>query len=153
MPFPLSHGGAVRMSNLLSGPAADWSQILIAFCDELATPPPELLAICHKVILIRRHGSHYKRETSRPDAVEEFDSETFRAALKQAVHQWNPAAVQLEFTQMAQYSSACHPARTILVEHDITFDLQQQLLATDPNNWELQQQLVKWRTFETATWQ
>ena len=30
---------------------------------------------------------------------------------------------------MAQYADACSPAKTILVEHDITFDLQQQLLA------------------------
>src|SRR6185312_494514 len=43
-----------------------------------------------------------------------------------------------------------------LVEHDITFDLHQQLLATSsgsgPARMELEQQLVKWRTFETEAW-
>ena len=152
LPFPLSHGGAVRLYNMMSRTTSDWAQILVAFCDQLAPPPPELLAICHQVILVRRHGSHYRKETQRPDAVEEFDSETFRACLQQTVHQWKPQAVQLEFTQMAQYAAACHPARTILVEHDITFDLQEQLLATDPGNWEQRQQLEKWRTFEMAAW-
>jgi hypothetical protein len=86
--------------------------------------------VCRAVVLVRRRGSHYRRDTARPDIVEEFDSETFRAALKQIVRQWSPEVVQLEFTQMAQYAADCAPAKTILVEHDITFDLQEQLLAT-----------------------
>ena len=152
LPFPLSHGGAVRMYNLMRYAALEWDQILIVFCDELATPPQELLDICREVILVRRHGTHYRRESARPDTVEEFDSGTFRACLKQSVYQWKPDLVQLEFTQMAQYADACSPARTILVEHDITFDLAQQLVDTKPGDWELQQQLQKWRSFETAAW-
>ena len=151
LPFPLSHGGAVRIFNLMQQAAADYDLILMAFCEDLATPPPQLLELCHAVVLVRRHGTHYRRDTERPDVVEEFDSESFRASLKQTVAQWNPAVVQLEFTQMAQYAGACGPAKTILVEHDITFDLQQQLLATG-SDWELRQQLEKWRRFETAAW-
>ncbi len=152
LPFPLSHGGAVRMYNLMLQAAFEWNQILVAFCEDLAPPPPELLEICREVILVRRHGTHYRRDTARPDTVEEFDSESFRACLKQTVRQWNPDLVQLEFTQMAQYANACKPARTILVEHDITFDLARQLLATKPGDWELEQQLQKWHAFETAAW-
>jgi glycosyltransferase involved in cell wall biosynthesis len=156
LPFPLSHGGAVRIYNLMKCAAAERDQILVAFCDELAAPPQELLAICCEVVLVRRRGSHYRRDTPRPDVVEEFDSEAYRAALKQTIRQWQPALVQLEFTQMAQYAADCHPAKTILVEHDITFDLQQQLLAasteTGAARWEMEQQLGKWRDFETAAW-
>ena len=148
LPWPLSHGGAVRMYNLMR----DSAPVLIAFCDILATPAPELLAVCREVILVRRHGTHYRKNTPRPDTVEEFDSETFRAALKQTVSRWRPDIVQLEFTQMAQYAPACAPAKTILVEHDITFDLHQQLLAANPANWELNQQLAKWKAFETTAW-
>ena len=50
---------------------------------------------------------------------------------------------------MAQYAGY---AKTILVEHDITFDLQQQLLAQNPGDWELKQQLEKWQRFETEAW-
>jgi len=72
------------------------------------------------------------------------------------VQRWRPAVVQLEFTQMAQYAADCYPAKTILVEHDITFDLHQQLLATanaeGAARWEMERQLEKWRDFEMAAW-
>jgi glycosyltransferase involved in cell wall biosynthesis len=123
--------------------------VLIAFCDELTTPPQALVDLCREVILVRRHGTHYRLDTDRPDMVEEFDSATFRACLKQTIERWKPAVVQLEFTWMAQYAGF---ARTILVEHDITFDLQQQLLAQSPNDWDLKQQLERWRRFETEAW-
>ena len=156
LPYPLSHGGAVRIYNLMKLAAETEALVLVAFTDELMPPPTELLAICSQIVLVRRHGTHYKHNTARPDMVEEFDSEAFRACLKQAVHQWRPDIVQLEFTWMAQYAGACQPAKTILVEHDITFDLQQQLLAIAPGSGtervELQQQLKKWRAFETAAW-
>jgi GT2 family glycosyltransferase/glycosyltransferase involved in cell wall biosynthesis len=156
LPFPLSHGGAVRIYNLMKRAAPDWDLVLLAFADELSTPPEELLAICVEVILVRRRGSHYRRDTVLPDVVEEFASEAFRACLKQTVQRWKPDLVQLEFTQMAQYADACQPAKTILVEHDITFDLQQQLLATSPeigaSRLELEKQLGKWKAFETAAW-
>ena len=156
LPFPLSHGGAVRIFNLMKLAAETENVVLVAFTDELATPPPELLAICREIVLVRRHGTHYRRDTAQPDMVEEFDSDTFRACLKQAIHQWRPEIAQLEFTWMAQYAKTCRPAKTILVEHDITFDLQEQLLESAPDagttRLELEQQLVKWRAFETAAW-
>lgn len=160
IPYPLSHGGAVRIYNLMKLAAETDNLVLIAFTDELAPPPAELRAICSQIVLVRRHGTHYKRDTLRPDVVEEFDSDAFRACLKQAVHQWQPDIAQLEFTWMAQYADACHPAQTILVEHDITFDLQEQLLAISPGSGpaglyargELEQQLEKWHAFEAAVW-
>lgn len=156
LPFPLSHGGAVRIYNLMREAATEFTQVLICFCDELAPPAPELLALCAEVILVRRHGSHLRRDSPRPDTVEEFDSEAFRACLKQTIRKWRAGIAQLEFTWMAQYAEACSPARTILVEHDVTFDLQQQLLATGAETGlrrhELGRQLAKWRQFETAAW-
>jgi GT2 family glycosyltransferase/glycosyltransferase involved in cell wall biosynthesis len=152
VPFPLSHGGAVRIYNLMKRGAVDYDQILLAFTDELSTPPDELLAICREVVLVKRHGTHYRRDTPRPDVVEEFASEAYRAALKQAVHQWHPSIVQLEFTQMGQYANDCAPAKTVLIEHDITFDLQQQLVSTSAPSVELETQLAKWKAFETTAW-
>lgn len=158
VPYPLSHGGAVRIFNLMNHGAASNDLVLMAFCDELATPPAELLAICCEVVLVRRHGSHYRRDTVRPDVVEEFDSETFRACLRQTASRWKPAVVQLEFTWMAQFAGVWPDAKNILVEHDITFDLQEQLLHALPHNetgiarWELEKQAQKWRSFETRVW-
>jgi GT2 family glycosyltransferase/glycosyltransferase involved in cell wall biosynthesis len=151
LPFPLSHGGAVRMYNLMRRAAVEFDLLLVAFTEHAAAPPPEVLAMCAEVVLVRRAGSHALPFTGRPETVEEFDSPSFRAALQQTIRKWRPAIAQLEFTQLAQYAPDCAPARTILVEHDVTFDLYQQLLRLDDRG-ELHRELALWRKFETAAW-
>jgi glycosyltransferase involved in cell wall biosynthesis len=151
LPFPLSHGGAVRMYNLMRRAAEEFDLLLVAFTEHAAAPPPEVLDLCAEVVLVRRAGSHDLPFTGRPEVVEEFASPSFRAALQQTVRKWRPAIAQLEFTQLAQYAGDCAPARTILVEHDITFDLCQQLLGLD-DRWDLRRELDLWRKFETAAW-
>ncbi len=150
-PFPLSHGGAVRMYKLMRRAAADYDLILVSFTSELLAPARELLAICAEVVFVHRTGSHSRPATWRPDTVEEFASSAFEAALRQTVRKWRPFAVQLEYTQMAQYAGACHPARTILVEHDVTFDLYNQLCALAAD-FDVQQEAPKWRRFEKSAW-
>ncbi len=151
VPFPLAHGGAVRMYNLMRRAARDFDQILVTFTEELQTPPAELLDICQEIVLVRRQGTHILPATPRPDMVEEFDSPAFHAALQLTVRKWKPAIAQLEFTHMAQYASDCAPAATILVEHDITYDLHRQLLS-QREDWDLRRQLEKWEHFERDAW-
>lgn len=152
VPFPLAHGGAVRMYNLMRRAAKDFDQVLVAFAGEGLEAARELLEICSEIVLVKRPGTHLLPSSTRPDVVEEFDSPAFHAALKQTVRKWKPAIAQVEFTQMAQYAPDCAPARTILVEHDVTFDLYGQLLAQG-DDWELRHQLQRWIPFETAAWQ
>jgi glycosyltransferase involved in cell wall biosynthesis len=151
LPFPLAHGGAVRMYNLMRRAAEDYDQVLLSFAGDAREAPSELLQICCEVVLVKRPGTHLLPSTSRPDIVEEFDSPAFHAALRQTVRKWKPALAQLEFTQMAQYAADCAPAKTVLVEHDVTLDLYQQLLAQG-DDWELRRQLERWVRFETAAW-
>ncbi|HLG96854.1 MAG TPA: glycosyltransferase [Bryobacteraceae bacterium] len=151
LPFPLAHGGAVRMYNLMRRAAADFDQVLVAFAGEKFETPRELLDICSEVVLVKRPGTHLLPSTARPDVVEEFDSPAFHAVLRQTVRKWKPAVAQLEFTQMGQYAAGCAPAKTILVEHDVTLDLYRQLL-DQGDDWELRHQLERWIPFETAAW-
>lgn len=151
LPFPLSHGGAVRMFNLMREAAREFDQVLLVFVDELATPAKELLELCCEVILVRREGSHLLPSSPRPDVVEEHDRPEFRAALAAALRRWQPAIVQLEFTQMGLYADACRPAKTILVEHDITLDLYGQLLQ-DKEDYDTREQYGKWVAFEKDAW-
>jgi len=153
LPYPLSHGGAVRIFNLIREAAPEFDHILLAFTDTLVTPSRELLDLCREITLVLREGTHYRLTTTRPDTVEEFDSPTFHAALRQTIAKWSPAVVQLEWTQMAQYAPACAPVKTILVEHDITFDLQEQMSQANAADHELRTQLIRWKQFETAAWQ
>jgi glycosyltransferase involved in cell wall biosynthesis len=150
-PFPLSHGGAVRIHNLTVRAAADWDQILICFVDTDAPPPPQLLEQFVEVVQVCRIGSHAAVRSNRPEVVEEFASDVFSAALRLAVRKWSPVIAQLEFTHMAQYGADCAPARTILVEHDITFDLYEQMARTS-SDWDLHRELKRWRRFETSAW-
>ena len=139
------------MYNLMRRAADEFDQILVVFTDLPEPPAAEVLGLFVETVLVRRAGSHSLPFAGRPDVVEEFASASFRAALAQTVRKWRPAIAQLEFTQMAQYSDACAPSRTLLVEHDVTFDLYTQLLAIG-EDWELRRQLELWRRFETAAW-
>jgi glycosyltransferase involved in cell wall biosynthesis len=139
------------MFNLMREAAREFDQVLLVFVDEVATPAAELLAICCEIVLVRREGSHLLPSSARPDVVEEHDRPEFRAALAAVMAKWRPAIVQLEFTQMGLYAEACRPAKTILVEHDITLDLYGQLLA-DKEEWDTRQQYEKWVTFERDAW-
>ena len=152
VPFPLAHGGAVRMYNLMRRAAADFDQVLVVFAGDNIEAPQELLDVCCEIVFVKRSGTHLLPSTARPDVVEEFDSPAFHAALRQTVRKWKPVIAQLEFTQMAQYASDCAPAKTILVEHDVTFDLYRQLLSQG-DDWELRHQLDRWIPFETVAWQ
>jgi GT2 family glycosyltransferase/glycosyltransferase involved in cell wall biosynthesis len=151
LPFPLSHGGAVRMYNLLREAAKDYDIILMSFVDESAPVTDEMLALCREVITVRREGTHARRSVDLPKHVEDFRSEAFSAMLRWVVRRYQPFAVQLEFTQMAQYARDAAPARTILVEHDITLDLYQQMLR-DKDDYETGRELERWRSFETKAW-
>jgi GT2 family glycosyltransferase/glycosyltransferase involved in cell wall biosynthesis len=152
VPFPLSHGAAVRIYNLMRRAAVDFDLVLVAFTEQSLPVPRELREICTEIVTIRRAGSHALPSRGRPDTVEEFDTPAFHAALRQTVTKWKPGVVQLEFTQMAMYVPDCKPARTILVEHDITYDLYAQMLATGNDDWEIRRQHQLWTSFETAAW-
>ena len=151
VPFPLAHGGAVRMFHLMREAARDFDLVLVCFVDELRAVPEELLELCVEVIAVRRTGSHKRAESGRPAVVEEFDSGMFHAALRQTMRKWRPRIAQFEFTQMALYAEDCVAAKTILVEHDVTLDLYRQLLSKG-EDWELRRQLGSWEQFETRAW-
>jgi glycosyltransferase involved in cell wall biosynthesis len=151
LPFPLSHGGAVRMYNLIRRTAGSFDQVLISFTETGEPPSAELLETCVEIVMVQRSGTHSLPASRRPDMVEEFSSPDFHAALRSAVRRWKPSVAQLEFTQMAQYAVDCAPAPVILVEHDITYDLYSQLLAIE-EDWDVRRQWKRWRRFETAAW-
>lgn len=151
VPFPLSHGAAVRIYNLMRRAAADFDMVLVAFTEESGPVPKELCQMCSEIVTVRRAGSHALPSRGRPDTVEEFDTPAFHAALRQTIAKWSPGIVQLEFTQMAMYVPDCGAARTILVEHDITYDLYAQMLAGN-DDWEIRRQHQLWTSFETAAW-
>ncbi len=142
-PYPLSHGGAVRIFYLLREIAREFDVLLFAFTE--GGEPVEhgpVLEFCSKVVLAPK--PHYREprwSTLPPPEVCEYRSETMRALWSRLCREHEVAARQIEYTHLAGYRGE------ILVEHDVTFDLHRQVFDREHSlsawwNWR------RWRRFE-----
>ena len=140
-PFPLAHGGAVRIFHLLREIAREFDVTLYAFA-EAEIPESDLatvLALVCRIYLVKKPRYREPRWSSLvPPEVGEYDSPEMRSL-------WSARQAdvsQVEYTYLADYRA------DILVEHDVTFDLYAQVLArrrTLSAWWDWR----RWRRFET----
>jgi glycosyltransferase involved in cell wall biosynthesis len=141
-PYPLSHGGAVRIFHLLRELAREFDIALFAFTDGPWQPGP-VLDFCARVVLVEKPRYREPRwSTLLPPEVHEFRSPAMRRALAEERATFGYERLQVEYTQLAEYPG------DILVEHDVTFDLFAQVLArrrTLSAWWDW----FRWRRFET----
>ncbi len=119
LPYPLSHGGAVRIYNLLREIAREFDIELFAFtdggCEQELAP---VLAFCARIVLVEKPRYREPRWSSLlPPEVHEFRSSAMCQALAAEREAFGYERRQVEYTQLAEY------AGDILVEHDVTFDL------------------------------
>ena len=143
-PYPLSHGGAVRIFNILREAAREFDIFLFAFTqnphtDAHNTPVTDF---CAKVILFENPRYREPRwSTIEPPEVREFTAPYVGATVASTCQRYNVNLLQTEYTQMAHYG------RDILVEHDITFDLYDQTHERHRSisSW---WNLWRWRRFE-----
>jgi glycosyltransferase involved in cell wall biosynthesis len=144
-PYPLAHGGAVRIFNLLRELAREFDVELLAFTDcsleaEAAAP---VLEFCARAVLVEKPRYREPRWSSLlPPEVHEFRSPAMRRALAEERRAFAFAALQVEYTQLAEYGGDA------LVEHDVTFDLFDQIRRRQPSlaawwDW------FRWHRFET----
>ena len=140
LPYPLSHGGAVRIFNLMREGAREFDITLFAFVEEEEVRLDALTALCAKVVLVRKPRYREPSWSSlNPPEVEEYESPAMRRALAE-----NPVdLLQVEYTQLARYGGQ------VLVEHDVTFDLQRQVEARAPG-WGTWWNRWRWERFERA---
>jgi len=139
-PYPLAHGGAVRIFNLLREIACEFDVLLFAFLD--ADGEPELrpvLDFCSRVVLVKKPRYREPRwSTLLPPEVHEFSS----PAMQEAIARESFDLLQVEYTQLAPYGG------DILVEHDVTFDLFGQIRRRT-RTWTAWWDFVRWRSFES----
>jgi ribosomal-protein-alanine acetyltransferase len=123
-PYPLSHGGAVRMYNLLREASIEYDITLFSFVENETEADFEAMrGICARLVLVPKPRYREPRwSTLRPPEVGEYRSR----AMRRAIAGEKPRLLQVEYTQLAQYGGG------ILVEHDITFDLYGQIYARNP---------------------
>ena len=127
-PFPLAHGGAVRIFNLLREMSAEFDIFLFAFRDaETADDLRPVLELCARVILADKPRYREPRwSTLAPPEVHEFHSPAMAAALARVRAEYKIEAVQVEYTMLAPYRG------DVLVEHDVTFALYRQIRDRSP---------------------
>lgn len=147
-PYPLSHGGAVRIFNLLREMAVEFDIFLFAFREqETMDDIAHLLEHCARIVLVGKSRYREPRWSSLlPPEVHEFHSAVLQVALARIRRECRIEAVQVEYTMLAPY------AGEILVEHDITFDLYRQVrerLPTRAARFSQQWDYWRWRRFET----
>ena len=140
-PYPLAHGGAVRIFHLLREMAREFDVELLAFTDADPEAAP-LLEFCARVVLVEKPRYREPRwSTLLPPEVYEFGSPAMRRALDRERREFGFQTLQVEYTQLAEYGG------DILVEHDVTFDLFAQIARRRralPAAWDL----YRWRRFE-----
>lgn len=139
-PFPLSHGGAVRIFHLLREIAVEFDVVLLAFSE--GTGQDASAMDCARVLLVDKPRYREPRwSTLLPPEVGEYRSSTMREALARVRRDYNIDAVQVEYTALAPYCG------DVLVEHDVTYSLYNQVRRRErslPAWWDA----FRWRRFE-----
>ena len=142
-PFPLAHGGAVRIFNLLREMSGEFDIFLFAFGDTETTEDLKPVRdLCARVILVDKPRYREPRwSTLVPPEVHEFHSPAMAAALARIRAEYKFEALQVEYTMLAPYGG------DVLVEHDVTFALYRQIRDRTPGiaqRWDL----WRWQRFE-----
>lgn len=140
-PYPLTHGGAVRIFHLLREAARDFDLYLFTFARD-----PEnqefgpLLEFCAEVAVAEL--PHYREPhwaTLAPPEVGEYASPPLEKCIENARKRCKMTLFCVEYTHLARYFG------DVLVEHDITQDLYRQV-------WERDRTFAAWWNWKRWKW-
>ncbi len=151
LPFPLSHGGAVRIYNLCRSLADRVDFVLASFheADERVCYD-ELHEVFREVFVVDVDRKFPAIDV--PRQVAEYRSAAMADLIRGLCSDRKVDLVQLEYTQMAEYREHTGGVPVILVEHDITFTLYSQLAEFNGQT-ETREEARRWRGFERAALQ
>jgi len=125
LPYPLSHGGAVRMFSLCRALSARFDFVLACFREDDNPDYDRLHEIFRDVYVVGIDEMHHN--ASWPTQVSGYESASMRALLPEICSELRIDLLQVEYTQMAAYRETVPHLPAILVEHDVTFSLYRQL--------------------------
>lgn len=140
-PWPLGHGGAVRIYSLLKEAAKEFDIFLYCFAESGTTLGP-VMEFIHQAVLFEMPRYREPRWASiDPPEVREFHSQALKQRLAEDRTRFGFALVQAEYTHLAQYTN------DLVTAHDVTYDLYAQINAREQTlaSW---WNLWRWRRFE-----
>jgi glycosyltransferase involved in cell wall biosynthesis len=146
LPFPLSHGGAVRIYNLCRAMAGEIDFVLACFREAKETVHYEELHECFREVYVV-DADEIHRDPALPKQASEYRNEAMADLIRSLCFENRVDLVQLEYTQLAEYRNDTGAVPVILVEHDITFTLYRQLADINPGN-ETRREYERWLEFE-----
>jgi glycosyltransferase involved in cell wall biosynthesis len=127
LPFPLSHGGAVRMFNLSRHLSQQFDLLLLSFRERNDSVDYERLSSCFARVVVVDQDERRRRDPTVPDPVAQSRTRAMAAAVREVASEYHPDLLQVEYTQLAGYREVLPDLPAVLVEHDVTFSLHAQL--------------------------
>jgi glycosyltransferase involved in cell wall biosynthesis len=147
LPYPLSHGGAVRIWNLCRALADRVDFILVAVREKHDTVDYDRLHEVFREVFVVDIDERAAKDESIPTQARHHQSSAMRALIADLARTRRPDLLQIEYTHMAHFRDAAPGVPAILVEHDLTFSLYRQLAETrrDPTS---RTEYQRWLEFE-----
>jgi glycosyltransferase involved in cell wall biosynthesis len=147
LPYPLSHGGAVRIFNLCRelSDRVDFSLVAVREAKDEVNYA-KLHEVFREVHILDR-DVRTAPDSSLPEQVTSSESASLRALIRQLCDKLLPDLVQFEYTHFAGFRDAAPGVPAILVEHDLTFSLYRQL-AESKNTRASWREYQRWLAFE-----
>jgi glycosyltransferase involved in cell wall biosynthesis len=141
LPFPLSHGGAVRIYNLCQELSDRVDFTLIAMREANDRVDYGKLHEVFREVHIVDKDERTSSDNSLPAQVSASESRSLRALISQLSQKLLPDLIQIEYTHFAGFRDSAPGVPALLVEHDLTFSLYRQLAEANPS-------AASWREYE-----
>ncbi len=133
LPYPLSHGGAVRMFNLCRELSDRVDFTLIAMREANDVVDYATLHEVFREVHVVDKDERPKHDKRLPTQVSASESRSLRALIEQLAQKVLPDLIQFEYTHFAGFRECAPGVPAILVEHDLTFSLYRQLAEANPS--------------------
>ena len=149
LPYPLSHGGAVRIYNLCRALSGDVDFVLAAMREARDITDYERLRAVFREVHVIDKAEPASADSSLPAQVRQHQSRALRASIAELARKWEPDLLQIEYTHLASFRDAAPELPAILVEHDLTFALYRQLAKKNPADRQAHTEYERWLAFES----
>jgi len=143
VPYPLSHGGAVRIYNLCRALGSRMDFILTCFREKNDLVDYAKLHDVFREVYVVDFDEKASTDGSLPKQVRQHRSASMRALIGKR----KADVLQVEFTHLAHFRDAAPETPAILVEHDLTFTLYRQFAERTPSD-AAQREYERWLAFE-----
>jgi glycosyltransferase involved in cell wall biosynthesis len=147
LPYPLSHGGAVRIYNLCRALAGRVDFILAAVHERHEEVHYRELHEIFQEAYVVDIDEHASADRRLPRQVRQHQSRSLRALIADLSRRWKPDLMQIEYTHMAAFRDSAPAVPAILVEHDLTLSLYRQLAENEPSR-AARREYERWLSFE-----